>query len=272
MRISGIEAAPFHVLSYSLSPSGSSVRSELPFLRASVDGLPDSLDAIIATADLQGVADAGAGATTVELGEALSVAIQRLQNDGRLPPRDRTAAILAGDLHARAGEDDVVPVWRAIGHVCRWVAGVAGNHDRLGPIASEAMAQGAMRGLNAHFLDGSAVVVDDIWIGGLGGIVSTADGPWLRAEGDYNAALSSLAAKRCDLLVLHDGPNVAGTDLPGWPSIRRVLESAPPLLVVRGHDHWPDALATLANGTQVLNVEGRVVVLKRRTGGTAGGT
>jgi hypothetical protein len=35
---------------------------------------------------------------------------------------------------------------------------------------------------------------------------------------------------------------------------------------------WPNPVAELANGTQVLNVEGRVVVLQRRFGGSAGGT
>ena len=74
--------------------------------------------------------------------------------------------------------------------------------------------------------------------------------------------------ERCDLLVLHDGPNVAGTDLPGWPSIRHVIEAARRMLVIRGHDHWANPLAVLANGTQVLNVEGRVVVLQR-TGSAA---
>jgi 3',5'-cyclic-AMP phosphodiesterase len=266
MRISGIEAAPFHRLPYSLSASGKSPRCELPFFRAVVDGLPDSLDAIVATADLQGVADAGG--TLAGLGEAVSVAIERLRGDGRLPAPDRTVVVLAGDLHARAGEDDVLPVWRAFGSVCRWVAGVAGNHDRIGPVACHAIAREALSDLNAHLLDGATVEVDGIRVGGLSGIISSADGPWHRQESDYSTALSSLMKQRCDLLVLHDGPNVAGTDLPGWPSVRRVLEAAAPVLVIRGHDHWPDPVAELANGTQVLNVEGRVVVLRRRSGGT----
>jgi hypothetical protein len=268
MRISGIDAAPFHLLPYSLSASGNSARCELPFFRAFVDGLPDSLDAILATADLQGVVNTRG--TAVGLGEALRPAIQRLRDDGRLPARDRSAAILAGDLHARADEDDVLPVWRAVEQACRWVVGVAGNHDRLGPVASHPMAPEALNGLNAHLLDASTVTVDGIRIGGLGGIVGSDDGTWQRREKDYTAALSSLMEQHCDMLVLHDGPNVAGTDLPGWPSVRRVLEAAVPVLLIRGHDHWPDPVAELANGTQVLNVEGRVVVLQRRSVEPAG--
>jgi hypothetical protein len=270
MRISGIDGAPFHLLSYALSPSANAARCELPFFRAFVDGLPDPLDAILAAADLQGVADADG--KTIGLGEAVAREIQRLQETGRLPARDRTAAILAGDLHARAGEDDVRPTWLAIKHACRWVAGVAGNHDRFGPVASPATARDAFDDRDAHLLDGSTVTVNGIRIGGLGGIVGGTDGPWHRRETDYNAALLSLVEHHCDILVLHDGPNVAGTDLPGWPSVRRVLEAGAPVLLIRGHDYWPDPVAELANGTQVLNVEGRVVVLQRRSGAPAGGT
>jgi hypothetical protein len=45
--------------------------------------------------------------------------------------------------------------------------------------------------------------------------------------------------------------------------LRQVLESLPPALVVCGHDHWDSPLTTLDNGSQVLNVAGRVVVLRR---------
>jgi 3',5'-cyclic-AMP phosphodiesterase len=155
---------------------------------------------------------------------------------------------------------------------CRWVAGVAGNHDRLGSIASLDAAGDALCGTHAHLLDGSTAALDGIRVGGLCGIVGSVHGPWVRREDEYNAALGWLMREGCDLLVLHDGPNVAGTDLPGWPSVRRVLEAAPPVLVIRGHDHWPSWVQELGNGTQVLNVEGRVVVLQRRTGGLTGGT
>jgi hypothetical protein len=259
MRISNIEPVPFHLLPYSHSASANSPRCELPFFRAFVDGLPNSLDAILATADLQGVVSTGVG-----LGEALPSTILRLRDERRLPPRDRTATILAGDLHARAGEDHVLPIWLAINHVCRWVAGVPGNHDRFGRAASNPIAREARNGSTAHLLDGSSVTLDGIRIGGLGGIVSSIDGPRHRREQDYSAALSSLLEQHCDVLVLHDGPNVAGTDLPGWPSVRRVLEAAAPVLLIRGHDDWPDPMAERVNGTQILNVEGRVVVLQRR--------
>lgn len=193
----------------------------------------------------------------VALGEALPEAIQQLRKDGQLPARDRTGAILAGDLHARADEADVLPVWLAMEQACRWVAGVAGNHDRI--------ACNALNGTSARFLDCSTVTLDGIRVGGMGGSVGAGDGRWVRPESDYNVELEALLRQHCDLLVLHDGPNVVGTNLPGWPSVRQALENAPPLLLIRGHDHWPVPLQELANGTQVLNVEGRVVVLQRST-------
>jgi len=260
MRISGTEFVRIHQMEYSPSASENSSQCELPFLRVSVDGLPDSLDAIIATGDLQGFTVASG--TRAGLGEAVAFEIARLQREGLLPPPDRTAVVLTGDLHAGAGEEDVLPVWRAFRNVGRWVAGVAGNHDRLVPPVP--------RDVNAHLLDGSTVALDGIRVGGLSGIVSATAGLWHRRERDYINRLSLLMEQQCDLLVLHDGPNVAGTDLPGWPSIRHLLESATPVLMIRGHDHWPQPMAELANGTQVLNVEGRVVVLQRRLGGTAG--
>jgi len=40
MHLSSLDAAPFHRLAYALSPSSRSSRSELPFFRAFVEGLP----------------------------------------------------------------------------------------------------------------------------------------------------------------------------------------------------------------------------------------
>ena len=66
------------------------------------------------------------------------------------------------------------------------------------------------------------------------------------------------------MLVCHDGPNATGRNQAGWPIVRQALESAPATLVIRGHDGWEPRLGTLDNGTQVLNVEGCVAVLRRR--------
>ena len=66
-----------------------------------------------------------------------------------------------------------------------------------------------------------------------------------------------------DVLVMHDGPDVPESRHRGSPVIRQALERLRPPLVVRGHAYWKQPLVELAGGTQVLNVDGRVVVLRR---------
>jgi hypothetical protein len=180
-----------------------------------------------------------------------------------LPPKEKTAVLLVGDLGPDADEGDVRSVWFALADACRWVAGVAGNHDAFGQCTSVGDARIALGRPELHLLDESLVKLDGLTIGGLSGIISNSDGAWIRSESDFVAAMARLAQQGPDLLISHDGPNVAGTALSGWPSVRRALEAAPPTLLIRGHDAWRTPLATLANGTQILNVEGRVVVLVR---------
>ncbi len=58
-----------------------------------------------------------------------------------------------------------------------------------------------------------------------------------------------------------DGPDVPDFGFRGSPRIRHAFVSSEPTLVVRGHAHWNQPFAELSNGTQVLNVDARVVIL-----------
>jgi hypothetical protein len=265
VKVFSIEA-PFHALPFRLGETDRAARAVLPFHRVIVDRLPDVLHAIVVTSDLQGVEqtlDEGGPRSPGPLGEALARELDVLRAQGRLPPRENTAAILAGDLHPGADDADVRGVWLAFAGACRWVAGVAGNHDSFGGEERGGGPVSAWGRPNAHLLDGHILTLDGLRIGGISGVVSERGGRWARAESEFAHVTGRLAASVLDVLVSHDGPNVAGTDLPGWPSVRHALESSPATLVIRGHDPWPAPLATLANGTQVLNVEGRVCVLLR---------
>jgi 3',5'-cyclic-AMP phosphodiesterase len=263
MRVTSLDPDPFHGMAYTV---GSAISATLPFLRGAVDALPDGFEAIVAMGDLQGVVPGGAGsASETLLGEAVAAEMVRLRGRGELPPREMTAVLLTGDLQPSAGVDDVRRVWFAMGEVSRWVAGVAGNHDVFGSDPRDTDAAANFSGMNLHFFDDRIEQIGEVLIGGLSGIVGIPGEPWVRTESEFAAAMARLADRRPDLLVSHDGPN-AGTALAGWPSVRRVLESAPPTLLFRGHDPWSTPLATLANGTQVVNAEGRVVVL---TGGAS---
>jgi Icc protein len=262
MRVLKLETEPLHTLRYFVGPGPRQASAVLPSYRAAVDGMPDELKAIVATADLQGIGHAaGSPQSDESLGVMVAAELELLRAQGRLPARDETAAILAGDFHPLADEGDVCDVWFAMADVCRWVAGVAGNHDAFGNSTSPGGARRALGRPGLHFLDDSVTTVDGCVIGGLSGIVSSMPGAWRRAEDRFAAAIARLADSGLDLLVSHDGPDVAGTNLSGWPAVRRALEASPATLLIRGHDAWRTPLAELANGTQVLNVEGSVVVL-----------
>jgi Icc protein len=260
MRILSLDHHPFHTLRYALSPSPSAAATTLPFHRGTVDSLPAGIGAIIATSDLQGFADDG----DTPLADAAAHELHHLRQAALLPDKSMTACLLAGDLYPRADVGDVRAAWRRFGDACRWMLGVAGNHDSFAGQTTVGAASAALGRPSLQLLDGTIAEPDGLKVGGISGVIGAPDGPWSRKESDFCATTANLARHALDVLVCHDGPNGDLPHQPGWPSVRRVLAAAPPILVIRGHDPWSPPLAHLDNGTQVLNVEGRVVVLSRR--------
>jgi len=270
MRILSIEDSPFHLLRYrNVSGARKVVTETLPFLRATVDRLPNGLEAILATADLQGREIANDhGDNGRLLGEQLAEHCAFLAETGVLPCLEKVGVILAGDLYARelldkrGGSGDVRQVWAAFAQRFRWVAGVAGNHDVFGKSPSLPEFKAFLRQPKTYFLDGDTVELDGLRIGGLSGVVGdSARKPFRREEKVFASEAKRLAGASPDLLVMHDGPDGNDTRR-GWPVIREALEQSRPTLVIRGHAHWESSVATLQNGTQVLNVDARVVLLR----------
>lgn len=270
MRIVSIKESPFHLLPYrNVSGDRKIVRATLPFLHATVDALPTGLDAILATADLQGREfPTGHSDNGRLLGEHLAEHCALLAETGVLPALDKVGVILAGDLYARelldrrGGSGDVRQVLAAFAERFRWVAGVAGNHDVFGKSPSLPDFKAFLRQPKTYFLDGDTVMLDGLRIGGLSGVVG--DNPrklFRRQERLFADEAKRLADATTDLLVMHDGPD-GGDEKRGWPSVKAALEQARATLVIRGHAHWQSPLATLQNGTQVLNVDSRVVLLR----------
>lgn len=244
---------------------------ELPLITARVTDLPTGLDAIIATADLQGhVRTPRDDGMPRLLGEHLAEELEVLAEVGEIPPLQNVGVILAGDLYARPQQDrrggsgDVRSVWQAFADRCRWVVGVAGNHDMFGPEWSLPDLKEFMKRPKIHLLDGGFIELDGFRIGGLSGIIGNPKKPLRRLEQDFSAEVARLASLGSDILVMHDGPDVEATDLYGWASVRIALERSRPTFVIRGHAHWDNPLATLVNGTQVLNIDARVVVIRSR--------
>lgn len=205
----------------------------------------------------------------MQLGEVLATELKPLARRRAIPPLDRFGIVLGGDLYVdpllkkRGGLGDVRDVWRALGRRTRWVAGVAGNHDELGGSAAALAEFNDEPGV--HVVDATVTQVDGLTIGGVGGVVGPPSKPNRRTLPDFIAAVDEVLAARPDLLVLHQGPPPVSGGTRGIPELRERLSSVDTrdLLVVFGHDRWKQPLEILPNGVQLLNVHGRVVILRR---------
>jgi 3',5'-cyclic-AMP phosphodiesterase len=260
MRVLSIAENPLHRIPYrSARPGGGQELGNLPLLEAEVDGMPEELDAVIVTADLQ-AREVLPGQRL--LGELLAAECVVLAKLGRLPPPERIGVLLAGDFYTdimasiRGSSGDVRPVWEMMANSFRWVAGVPGNHDELGDLHRRSAG-------NLRVLDGQEVGLSGLRIAGLGGIIGNVRRPHRRGEDNYCGELRRLIATEPDILVLHQGPGVPEQRLRGSAVVRESLASATKTLVVCGHCHWPLPLAHLPDGPQVLNVDSRCVVLRR---------
>ena len=237
----------------------------LPVHVGTLDRPPEGLDAVLATADLQGRWPDDPPGDRRLLGEALP----RLLREELLPDLGvdpaRCGVLLCGDFYTlpdlskRGGSGDVRAVWRAFAGEFPWVVGVAGNHDTFG----QTVAPAGRLGRNATYLDGSATWVDGLSVAGVGGIVGNPRKPHRKTEEEFDRLFGELLdADPPDVLLLHDGPDDPRGGGVGKPRLRASLEARPRTLVVRGHAHWEEPLAELDNGTQVLNVDCRVAVLR----------
>jgi len=151
-------------------------------------------------------------------------------------------------------------VWRAFAKHHAWVAGVAGNHDTYGTREDQARFAVEPR---IHLLDGGCVELGGVRVGGVGGIIGDPRKPGRRDEREFLRAMRAVLASRPAALVMHHGPDASRGALRGHPMIRRTLDRSDELLVICGHVYWPAPVTTLRGGAQVLNVDGRVVVLQR---------
>lgn len=272
MKIIQFEPVPFRILPYLNAGRGSGqfTKDPLPIHRAIVDRLPDDTDAIIVTADLQGREVFAKGRPHSFdglrlLGETLpaELADDILRDIGEFDRR-RIGVFLAGDFYTvpaldkRGGSGDVTTVWEAFAEQFGWVVGVAGNHDTFGENRTKPRRLPA----NAHYLDGEVVRIGGLTIAGLGGIIGNPQRIQRRTEDDYLQCLEELLLQEPEILISHDGPD-ASYGQTGNSNVRYVIDQLPPPLLIRGHSHWYDPFATLASGTQVLNVDARVVVLTR---------
>jgi Icc-related predicted phosphoesterase len=229
-----------------------------------LDKLPKELDALLITSDLQGVVpDWRAGGESRLLGEHLVDEYVKLYEDGKVPSPARTGAILAGDLYSspgaseRGASGDVRVVWRAFADVFRWVAGVAGNHDRFGTPRDESRLR-SQPGI--FLLDGQAADIDGLRVAGVGLVAGDAQKAGRREESQFLALLQGVLEQNPDLLILHECPRGSSRQ-PGSPMLREELERTGVALIVCGHKHWTEPVLELPGHQQVVNVNARALVL-----------
>jgi Icc protein len=235
----------------------------LPIVLGRVSGLPPELEGLIVTSDLQGKVKHPQNRTFQLLGEVLPEILRLvIEVELRANPL-RFGAVLAGDMFAllekRGGLGDVIPVWDAFRGEFRWVAGVAGNHDRFGDTPEEHNA--FLRRSHMHLLHGELCEPDGLRVGGVSGIIGRKGKPNRYPADDYLNLLTNVQQKRPDIIVLHQSPDFSEHGEHGHEEIREFLELGPPSLVVAGHTHWKEALREMENGGQVLNCDARAFVL-----------
>jgi 3',5'-cyclic-AMP phosphodiesterase len=265
MRILDIAALPFWEIPYRLAGPGRTIDTAvLPLIYGTVDVLPKGIEAMLACSDLQGRGQPRSATPTPDLlGETLTTELALLAATGEIPEPQRIGILLLGDFYAdphlqgRGVHGNVGAVWRTFAANFRWVLGVAGNHDIIDrpPVPGQT---------NAHLFDGDIVMVDGLRVGGVSGIIGAAKvgRAWRRDEISFMDALNGLLRTNPDILLLHQGPDTGTPARPGHPTIRGALEHTTGVLTLCGHVHWPSPLATLPGGNQVLNVDGRAVLLR----------
>lgn len=254
MKVFNIDNKPLSCLSYlNAGRDNTPHRTDLPLLRGQVDYLPDGLDALIMTSDLQRRENAPADRL---LGLVLVEHLLQCANQGDIPDPQKIGVILAGDLYGapgssrRGGGGDITEVWQAFAEHFRWVTGVLGNHDEISQTLPE----------HATVLDLSMTKHVGLTIAGLSGIIGDPHRKNRRTEEDFVESVALLAYECPDILVLHQGPDRRPNP---DPAVERALAQASNLLVVCGHAPWEDPLMPMPNAVQVMNVEARVVVLSR---------
>ncbi|MEJ8304650.1 metallophosphoesterase [Saccharibacillus sacchari] len=262
MRIVKLDPDPLDAVPYlSAATGGGTERIGLPIHSGKVEGLPAECDALIVTSDLQGTCKAGEEGDCGDrlLGEELAEHLALLL-ELEFPSIDpqRVLVLLCGDLYAdpsvRGSSGDPFPVWQAFNNRFGSVAGVAGNHDLFSPGGLGELAQ-------VLFFEYPGVQqVAGVRIAGIGGIIGRRGRPNRMPEELFLRELKKLLARKPDILLLHQGPDVPTLGLHGHPGISGQLEAfASNMLVCCGHVHWEQPLAEIGQ-VQVLNADGRAFI------------
>lgn len=130
-----------------------------------------------------------------------------------------------------------------------WVAGVAGNHDDVSQVPGLAG--------KVHLLDGNVVTLDEIRIGGIGGIIGNKAKPGRRPEHVQLAHVDRAVGTGLDVLVLLGLAKATPAGRPrqtrpvGEAKVILCLDSAASTIVTNGvPPHWPGTSTRFVSRTR----------------------
>lgn len=261
-----LENYPYLEVGTGLSNDGQPVvlHKNLPIFYGEFESDKSDMDFLIICSDLQGVVEKDGGYKLLgeELPEYLKLLIQieffKLENP-------QIGVLLCGDLFTsldkRGASGDVRAVWKSFEHYFDWVVGVAGNHDRFGNEEGKAA---FLSSDNIYLLHKEIQEVGNLSIGGISGIIGRGDKVNRVEEKEYLDSLKKLLNKELDFVLLHETPDYPRLGLIGNSKIRAVIEKERNSNICCGHCHWGKTLILFENKSVVINVDAKVVILKKR--------
>ncbi|MFC2131594.1 metallophosphoesterase [Bacteroidota bacterium] len=261
MKINKINSEPISEIPYySLSTGRKVERCLLHVFEAEATGLPDEIDTLICTSDLQGTLSRNSTKLKDLLGIYVAKELASFFDTTNYSAKSKTGVLLAGDffcqpdLAGRGGYGFVDEVWYAFSSKFRWVAGVAGNHDNFRQ-SFYSNPKPNIFYLNNNFQD-----VDNIKIGGLSGIIGDSKKrPNRYSEEDYIMQLRNLTNNSLDILILHQHLDMIDFNK---VVISQRYETSPKL-IIHGHKPTTQNFYELPNGTQIVNVHEKVMIIKK---------
>lgn len=273
MRVIEIDNIPIDTFTYKIVSSrddcnydGSRKISEkqLPILKGKVEISTKDIDALIIASDLQGNIDNGENSSL--LGEQIAEYLKLLiELEFNILPQN-VGIILAGDLYAtldkRGGYGDVRQVYLNFRDNFKWVIGVNGNHDKIGE--NKVDEQQFKKVDKIYILHKQTKKIGNFTISGISGIIGNSLKPNRVEENEFLTSLKKLLVDKPDFIILHESPDYPDDKFEGNEKIRQIIESSPKNLIICGHRFWKEPLRELRNGSQILNVNERVIILLKQ--------
>ncbi|MDP4198244.1 MAG: hypothetical protein Q8922_04995 [Bacteroidota bacterium] len=262
MRIEQFNPEPICLIPYRKLDNDNVVRDhEYPVFECRASGLPEGIEAIVCTSDLQGVHSSPASKQNILSGVHVASSLRQYFELHEYANPQKTLAVLAGDFYTelnlggRGGFGYADEVWQAFASAFGHVVGVAGNHDDFRLTLRDGYP-------NLHLLHDEDRRSCGLKIDGIGGIIGHSTKlPMRHSEAAFTAMFHRQFGAQLDILVMHDNPERFDPFFSGLSQLA-VGTSSPPVIIF-GHRKLREPLRELENGVQLLSVNERVVILTR---------